>query len=174
MNLRFPVVFALIIAAAGVAMATKKSAGTNEIERGRYLTTVTGCNDCHSPKLPHSMQPDPARLLSGRPDGTAPPGKPQKMGEISASADLTAWWGPWGVSYAANLTPDPATGIGTRYTEASFIKAMRTGKKPDGTEMMPPMPWPDFAQMSDADLKAIWTYLRSLPPVKNNVKVSGS
>jgi hypothetical protein len=51
---------------------------------------------------------------------------------------------------------------------------MRTGKKPDGSEMMPPMPWPDFAQMSDADLKAIWTYLRSLPPVKNNVKVSGS
>jgi hypothetical protein len=96
------------------------------------------------------------------------------MGEITVSGDLTAWWGPWGVSYSANLTPDPTTGIGRRYTEASFIKAMHTGKKPEGTDMMPPMPWQDFSHMSDSDLKAVWTYLRSLPPVKNNVKVSGS
>jgi cytochrome c553 len=172
MKIRIPVVFVLLLAAAGLAMAakTKQSAAKAEVERGRYLTVVTGCNDCHSPKLhPGTMQPDPARLLSGRPATTPPPDKPAKMGEIAASGDLTAWWGPWGVSYAANLTPDP-TGLGNRYSESSFIKTMRTGKKPDGTDLMPPMPWPDFAQMSDSDLKAIWAYLHTLPPVKNNVK----
>ena len=173
MNLRVSLAVALLVATAAIAMAAKKSTEKAEVERGRYLTVVSGCNDCHSPKLPHSMQPDAARLLSGRPDSTPAPAKPARMGEISASADLTAWWGPWGVSYAANLTPD-RTGLGHRYTEASFIKAMRTGKKPDGSDMMPPMPWPDFAQMSNSDLKAIWAYLRSLPPVKNNVNVSGS
>ena len=145
----------------------------NTVARGRYLVTVTGCNDCHSPKLhPGSMQPDPARLLSGRPETTPAPSRPASMGEISASGDLTAWYGPWGVSYAANLTPDPTTGIGKRYDETSFIRAMRSGKKPEGTDMLPPMPWPDFAQMSDADLRAIWTYLQTLKPVKNSVNAA--
>lgn len=144
------------------------------VERGRYLVAVIGCNDCHSPKLhPGTMAPDPARLLSGRPATTPAPARPDHMGEISASGDLTAWYGPWGVSYASNLTPDPATGIGKRYTEATFIRAMRTGKKPEGTEMMPPMPWPDFARLTDSDLRAIWSYLKSLKPVENNVLASG-
>ena len=97
------------------------------------------------------------------------PAKPANMGEISASGDLTAWYGPWGVSYASNLTPDRATGIGKRYDEAAFIRALRTGKKPEGTELMPPMPWPNFARMSDNDLKDIWAYLQTLRPVTNNV-----
>jgi cytochrome c553 len=154
---------------------TAKTAAMSEVARGRYLVTITGCNDCHSPKLrPGSMEPDSARLLSGRSPHTPPPEKPAKFGDITASGDLTAWWGPWGVSYAANLTPDPTTGIGRRYNETSFVHAMRTGKKPEGTDMLPPMPWQDFSRMSDGDLKAIWSYLRTLPPVKNNVKVSGS
>jgi hypothetical protein len=95
------------------------------------------------------------------------------MGEITASGDLTAWYGPWGVSYAANLTPDPTTGIGKRYTEATFIRAMKTEKKPEGTEMLPPMPWPDFAQLTDQDLKDIWAYLRTLHPVVNRVNAAG-
>lgn len=155
------------------AQATSASPKQNPVERGRYLVTVAGCNDCHSPKMhPGTMQPDPARLLSGRPASTPAPEKPATMGEIVASGDLTAWSGPWGVSYASNLTPDPTTGIGKRYNEAAFLHAMRTGQKPEGTELMPPMPWPDFAQMNDSDLKAIWAYLQTLKPVENNVRVA--
>jgi hypothetical protein len=145
------------------------AANSKMIERGRYLVTMAGCNDCHSPKRPGTMAPDPARLLSGRPATTAAPAKPDKPAEISASGDLTAWYGPWGVSYAANLTPDPTTGIGKRYNEKSFIKTMRTGKKPDGTPLMPPMPWPDYANMSEYDLKSIWAFISSLKPVHNFV-----
>ena len=149
------------------------SRAADSVARGRYLVMVTGCNDCHSPKIaPSSMQPDPARLLSGRAITTPAPAKPAHPGEISASGDLTAWYGPWGVSYASNLTPDPKTGIGRRYDEASFIRAMRTGRKPEGTSLLPPMPWPDFAQLTDEDLQAIWTYLRSLHPVMNYVNAA--
>ncbi|HEV8436192.1 MAG TPA: diheme cytochrome c-553 [Thermoanaerobaculia bacterium] len=145
----------------------------SSVERGRYLVTIIGCNDCHSPKVhPGSMEPDPAHLLSGRPATTPAPEKPAHMGEIAVSGDLTAWYGPWGVSYAANLTPDRVTGLGKRYDEASFIRAMRTGKKPEGTDILPPMPWPDFAHMSDRDLRDIWAYLKTLKPVNNNVLVS--
>ncbi len=84
---------------------------------------------------------------------------------------LTAWAGPWGVSFAVNLTPDRETGIG-EWNEEMFIKAMRTGKhqgQPNGRDILPPMPWPDLKDLTDGDLKAIWAYLRSVPPVKNQV-----
>jgi cytochrome c553 len=79
---------------------------------------------------------------------------------------------PWGNSYAANLTPDPETGLGARYTEAAFIKTMRTGKKPEGEVLLPPMPWPAFRNMSDEDLKAVYAYLTSLKPAKNFVRAT--
>ena len=140
------------------------------VARGAYLVTVGGCNDCHSPKSNlATAEPDKTRLLSGRPTTANPPAKPAQ-GEISVSGDLTAWWGPWGASYAANLTPDRETGIGARYDEAKFIQAMRTGKKPEGEPLLPPMPWPSYAKMTDADLKAVYAYLSSLPPIKNNVR----
>ena len=143
------------------------------VERGRYLTTTSGCNDCHSPKLkPGSMAPDPGRLLAGRPSTTPAPSKPAAPGEVAAAGDLTAWYGPWGISYSANLTPDPITGIGKRYDEKSFIQAMRTGKKPEGGDILPPMPWQDFSHMTDADLKAIWAYLKTLKPVDNRVNTA--
>lgn len=144
-----------------------------QVERGKYLVTILGCHDCHSPKAkPGSMLPNPALMLSGRQPTTMAPTKPAKMGEISAAGDLTAWYGPWGVSYSANLTPDPTTGIGKRYSEASFIQTMRSGKKPEGEPLLPPMPWEGFGQMNDADLKAIYAYLKTLKPLVNNVKVA--
>ncbi len=152
-----------------------KKTTSNAVGRGRYLVAVIGCNDCHSPKLrPDTMEPGASRLLSGHPATTPAPARPANMGEISASGDLTAWYGPWGVSYASNTTPDPVTGTGKRYPEATFIRAMRTGKKPEGTDMMPPMPWPDFAQLTDSDLHAIWSYLKTVKPVRNNVLASGA
>jgi hypothetical protein len=80
-----------------------------------------------------------------------------------------AWVGPWGVSFASNLTPDNETGIGT-LSEAMFIKTLREGKLMGvGRPLLPPMPWPAFAQKTDEDLKAIYAYLMSLKPIKNKV-----
>jgi cytochrome c553 len=139
---------------------------TAEVARGRYLVGITGCHDCHSPKI-KGMTPDLTRALSGRPSTTMIPSKSD--GEVHASLDLTAWTGPWGQSVASNLTPDAATGIGTRYTEASFIAAMRTGKKPNGTMMQPPMPQEVYQNMTDGDLRAIWAYLQTVKPIRNAV-----
>jgi len=77
--------------------------------------------------------------------------------------------GPWGYSVASNLTPEPTTEIGTRYTEASFIATMRTGKKPNGTPIMPPMPSDVYQNMTDEDQRAIFAYLRTIKPISNAV-----
>ena len=145
-----------------------RSTDARTLERGKYLATIGACNDCHSPKMDAQMTPDPRRPFSGRPQTTFAPS--QAAGEIHASLDLTAWSGPWGVSYGANLTPDPETGIGRRYTEASFLNTLRTGKKPEGEDLLPPMPWALYRAMSDDDIKALYAYLRTLPPIKNNVR----
>jgi cytochrome c553 len=154
--------------AAGAAPDARPSPA--RVKRGEYLVTVSGCHDCHSPKVDAQMTVDTNRLLSGRPMTTAPP--LQATQEIRASLDLTAWAGPWGNSYAANLTPDGETGLGVRYTEAAFIKTIRTGKKPEGEILLPPMPWPAFRNMTDDDLKAIYAYLTSLKPVRNFVRAA--
>jgi cytochrome c553 len=156
-----------VTATSGLAQQRGRAGGANAVvERGKYLVTITGCHDCHSPKIT-GMTPDPSRLLSGRPSTTAVPSKTD--GEIHAALDLTAWTGPWGQSVASNLTPDAATGIGTRYTEASFLQTMRSGKKPNGTQVQPPMPVDVYQNVTDDDLKAIWAYLRTLKPIRNAV-----
>jgi cytochrome c553 len=151
-----------------VGTSTYAQGGANnaQVDRGKYLVTITGCHDCHSPKV-SEMNPDLTRALSGRPSTTPLPS--QTKTEVHASLDLTAWTGPWGYSVASNLTPDAATGIGTRYTEASFIASMRTGKKPNGTPIMPPMPSVVYQNMTDDDLKAIFAYLRTMKPIRNAV-----
>ena len=128
---------AAVLFGTSLPASAQQAAGGAAVERGRYLVTITGCHDCHSPKI-KGMTPDLTRALSGRP-ATTPLPSPTTT-EVHASADLTAWNGPWGFSVASNLTPDAATGIGTRYTEASFVTTMRTGKKPNGTAILPPMP----------------------------------
>jgi hypothetical protein len=147
------------------------------IERGKYMVTVGGCNDCHSPKTFTEKGPrvDESRILSGSPAGmplaaidtnAIAPGK-----WYLGSADLTAWVGPWGISYSANLTPDSATGSGA-WTEDLFLKMLRTGKFmgiDGGRPIMPPMPWEEIAKMTDQDLKCIFAYLKSLPAISNQV-----
>jgi cytochrome c553 len=148
--------------------AQQRGGGGTEVsvDRGRYLVGITGCHDCHSPKI-EGMTPDLSRALSGRPSTTPLPSKAD--GEVHASLDLTAWTGPWGQSVASNLTPDPATGIGKRYTEATFIQAMRTGRKPSGQQIQPPMPSEVYQNMNDADLRSIWAYLQTIKPITNAV-----
>jgi len=159
-------VFALSLAVAPALRA--QSASESQVERGKYLVGITGCHDCHSPKLPGGMKPVPDLLLSGRPQTTKVPSA--APGEVHASEDLTAWAGGWGQSVASNLTPDPATGLGMRYTEAKFIQTMRTGKKPEGVAIMPPMPVDVYVNMKDDDLKAIYAYLKTIKPIRNAVR----
>ena len=156
----------IVVAPAPSLRAQSPSTPQSAVERGRYLVGITGCHDCHSPKIA-GMKPDPDRMLSGRPQTTKVPSKAE--GEVHASEDLTAWTGGWGQSVASNLTPDPTTGLGTRYTEAKFLQTMRTGKKPEGVQLLPPMPTDVYQNMKDEDLKAIYAYLRTIKPVRNAV-----
>ena len=153
------------------SMATAQPQQQDIVARGEYLVSIAACDDCHTPKTdPATFTLDMEHRLSGRPQTTQPPAEPTRPGEASASADFTAWWGPWGVSYTANLTPDPETGLGKRYDEAKFINTIRTGKKPEGEDLLPPMPWPAYRNMTDDDLKAIWAYLQTITPVNNFVR----
>ena len=147
------------------------------VQRGQYLTTIADCIGCHSPKnfTEHGPVIDSTRMFSGHPAGSPlPPFDPNatKPGNwMNMAGDITVFVGPWGVSYTANLTPDSATGIGA-WTEETFIKALRTGKHmgmDNGRPIMPPMPWEMVGKMTDEDLKSIYAYLRSLPPVSNKV-----
>jgi cytochrome c553 len=159
-----------ILLLAGTGQAQQRAGGAAagaSVDRGKYLVSITGCHDCHSPKT-QGMTPDPARLLSGRPSTTKMPSKADS--EIHASLDFTAFYGPWGQTVASNLTPDPATGLpGRGYNEKTFIQAMRTGKKPNGTAMQPPMPVEVYQNLSDDDLRSIWMYLQTLKPIRNAV-----
>lgn len=149
--------------------------GDELVKRGEYLVTTMGCNDCHSPKQMGVNGPEiiPELLLSGYP-ADRPVMKFDTTWTNKGFAifypDLTAGAGPWGVSFAANLTPD-VTGIGT-WTEEQFKKALTEGKFKglDGTRMLlPPMPWFNLTQLTDHDTKAIFAYLKSIPPVRNVV-----
>ena len=136
-----------------------------QVERGRYLATLGVCHDCHTPKGPDG-RPRLDRLLSGHPEGEPP--APVIPGAITACLTATCFSGPWGTSFARNLTPDSATGIGT-WTEAYFIKVLRTGIRGNGAPLRPLMPWEWYQQLTDDDLKALFAYLRTLPPISNEV-----
>lgn len=169
------VVTALLSMAANTgkdAKVAKGSAASPElIKRGGYLVMVGGCNDCHTPMkmTPMGPAPDHSRFLSGRAEGSPEPAGnlgPKDM--ALTGTDLTSWKQPFGTVYARNLTPDK-TGLGT-WTEEQFIKTMRLGRhQGDGRPLLPPMPWFNFAGMTDGDLKAMFAYLRSIKPIKNTV-----
>jgi mono/diheme cytochrome c family protein len=151
---------------------------TVDVKRGEYLVNFGGCHDCHSPKVMTAQgpMPDTSRMLSGHPaEDVLPPlpheiigMEPGKWATVT-NQHLSAWYGPWGVSFAINLTPDKATGTGS-WTEGAFIKAMRTGKHLGaGRAILPPMPWFNLATLTDDDLKSIFAYLKSLPAIQNEV-----
>ena len=150
--------------------------GNTRVERGKYLVTMIGCNDCHTPlKMgPKGPEADMSRFLSGHPEqmGALPAVAPRGPWLWAGAATNTAFSGPWGISYAANLTPDQNTGLGI-WTEEMFLNAMKSGKHMGTSrQILPPMPWPEFAQMTDEDLHAVWMYLRSVPALKNNAPQS--
>jgi mono/diheme cytochrome c family protein len=146
------------------------SASPEVIARGKYLVTIQDCNGCHTP-FNAKGEPDMSRMLSGHPQNVvvkAP--RPSADGWlVSINETNTAWSGPWGVSFTTNLTPDPTTGIGN-WSEAAFIAAIRKGLKGGGGRpLLPPMPWRMYAMASDEDLRAIYAYLKSIPPIANRV-----
>jgi mono/diheme cytochrome c family protein len=158
-----------------VLFAVGDKASKDAVERGKYLVNITGCQDCHSPKnfTPEGPVPDETKAFSGHPAGSALLAVDQRAYAPGywylMSSDLTAYAGPWGVSYAVNLTPDEQTGIGL-WTEDVFVAAIRNGKHMgEGRPILPPMPWNYYRNMSDDDLKAIYAYLRSLPAISNQV-----
>ena len=142
------------------------------VERGKYLVNTSACHDCHTPMKmgPNGPEPDMSRMLSGHPEQVKI-GAPPKLaaGWLAAANDtFTAWSGPWGISFTANLTPDPS-GLAA-WNEDMFIKAIREGKHMGVSRpILPPMPWPVYRNFTDADLKAIFAYLKSIPPVSNHV-----
>ena len=144
------------------------------IERGKYLVTIMGCNDCHTPWKMGAKGPEPdmTRMLSGHPEamGKMPPAPPPSGPWFaSIGATFTVFAGPFGTTYAINLTPDSNTGIGI-WTEDMFVKALRTGKHMGTSRpIMPPMPWLWYKSATDEDLKAIYAYLRTIPPIVNRV-----
>jgi len=165
-----------LVAAIGTAACTGPEAAsqTSRVERGKYLVTIGGCNDCHTPlKMgPKGPEPDMARMLSGHPEsfeistGTTPASAQWMM---TAAVTGTAFSGPWGVSFAANLTPDQNTGLGI-WTEDMFIRTIRTGKHMGvSRDILPPMPWPMYRNATDEDLKSIYAFLRNIRPIHNRV-----
>ncbi|MBZ0114865.1 MAG: cytochrome c [Thermoanaerobaculia bacterium] len=150
------------------------SANQAQVDLGRYLVTVAGCNDCHTPlRLGESgPEPDLSRMLSGHPEEVVIDTVPQ-LGDgpwgWMGSYTNTAFAGPWGVSFATNLTPDENTGLGI-WTEDIFVEALRSGRHwGQSRPILPPMPWPNLAQMTDEDLSAVFAYLRSVPAITNRV-----
>ena len=153
---------------------SEASAAPARVERGKYLVTIGGCNDCHTPLRmgPKGPEPDLSRMLSGHPESfpiTAATAAPSASWLMTMAASGTAFSGPWGVSFAANLTPDENTGLGI-WTEEMFVKAVRTGRHMGVSRpILPPMPWPNVSAMRDDDVKAVYAYLRSIQPIHNRV-----
>jgi hypothetical protein len=149
--------------------------GAAAVQRGKYLVTVMDCHGCHTPfKM---GQPDMTRMLMGHPQeikiSAAPPLPAGGVWGMTVSDSNTAWSGPWGVSFTPNLTPDRATGLGS-WTEAMFVTAIRKGRHmgntdAGGRDILPPMPWASYAALTDPDLKAIFAYLKTIPPIVNRV-----
>jgi mono/diheme cytochrome c family protein len=142
------VAFSLIKPEAPITQSAKAPGAADSVEYGGYVAWRTsGCAECHTPRDPKTARLDLSRPMSG--------------GLFSFPEEDFHTTGP-------NLTSDVDTGIGA-WTEDQFVTAMQTGVRPNGTVMLPFMPWPAYAQWDRAELHAIWLYLRSLKPVSHRV-----
>ena len=140
------VALAVIASCAGMQGQKPAASASDQLARGKYLATIGGCMDCHTPGTFYGT-PDTTRHLSG-----------SELG----------WEGPWGTTYARNLTPDAESGLGN-YTAEQIAAAIDSGKRLDGSPMLPPMPWFNYALMTDEDLLAVAQYLKSIPAVSHKV-----
>lgn len=154
--------------------APPTTAQAAKVALGKHLVETSACMDCHTPlkEGPNGPEPDLSRMLSGHPESLVmppAPALPEGPWAVVASATTTAWSGPWGTSFTANLTPDDETGLG-RWTERDFVATIRTGRHMGrGRAILPPMPIPVYNNFNDRELGAIYAYLRTIPAVKNRV-----
>ena len=126
--------------------AASTATAEDKLVRGKRLAYTSGCVDCHTPGSLYGA-PDTTRMLSG-----------SELG----------WVGPWGVTYPRNLTPDSTTGLGS-WSEDQIVTAIREGRRPDGSPLLPPMPWTMFAHFTDDEVYAIAAYLKSVPAVAHEM-----
>lgn len=146
-GVRYGIVGTVCAAVVGLVSVTSASAQQSQVERGKYLVALGSCTDCHTPGY-FFGKPDMARYLGGSEVGFEIPGL--------------------GVFHGPNLTPDAETGLGN-WTIAQIVTAIQTGKRPDGRELAPIMPWRAFANLTKDDVTAIAVFLKSIPAVKNKV-----
>jgi mono/diheme cytochrome c family protein len=139
--------FAVAAAVAAAISLLPRAHADAQLDRGKYLVTLGGCNDCHTPGY-FFGNPDMTKYLGGSDVGFEIPG-------------LGAFAG-------RNITPDKATGIGS-WTTAQIVTALQTGVRPDGRVLAPIMPWHAFANLTKDDATAIAAFLQSLPAVANAV-----
>jgi hypothetical protein len=163
----------LLLAPALIALPCIAAENSPQVKRGQFIVQSGGCNDCHTPLRmgPQGPEPDMSRMLSGHPESIVLPPPPplNEAWNNVGSASSTAFAGPWGISYAINLTPDPDTGIG-KWREKDFVQAIKTGKHLGvGRPIQPPMPWDSYRHLPESDLKAAFAYLKSIPPIRNKV-----
>lgn len=170
-------IFGTILLCVGALIAlsiNRAQSQSDVVAKGKYLVdTVGACGHCHTPRAGAEFDMD--MYLAGHPAGESAPRYDFSMMRqgifLLTAPTMSAFSGPFGTSFASNLTSDNETGLG-EWTEVMFIGAMRTGHhqgEASNRKILPPMPAKHYAQMSDADLKAIWAYLRTVKPVKNEV-----
>ena len=124
-----------ILAAALLLAPLECALAQGDAKRGEYLAKAGGCVGCHTE---------------------------EKEGAV-AFAGGRALKTPFGTFYGPNITPDKKAGIGN-WTEADFMRALRQGDRPDGSNYFPAFPYPSFTKITDGDARDLWAYLRTLPP----------
>jgi mono/diheme cytochrome c family protein len=134
MLFRMPIVLPVLLLACAVTPAFAQGDAQASVKRGEYLSKAAGCLGCHTE---------------------------EKKGAINYAGGR-ALKTPFGTFYGPNITPHPDAGIG-KWTEADFARALREGKRPDGANYFPAFPYPSFTGMTDADVRDLWAYLRTLP-----------
>jgi hypothetical protein len=164
----------VLVALAGTLWVSAAQPAAQDLKRGEYLVKGIGCGDCHTPMKmgPSGPEPDQARLLAGHPEAMLMPPAPKLPAGpwmATVAATMTAWAGPWGVSFTSNLTSDPETGLG-KWNAGTFIDTIRSGRiMGKGRQLLPPMPYLALRYLTDDDLRAMFAYLQSIPKLKNRV-----
>ena len=136
----------LAVAGCDTGTSTQQAEAIDTLAMGERISYTSGCQDCHTPGFFYG-EPDFARQLSGSDVG---------------------WGGPWGVSFSKNITPGAVGGVAD-WTDEQLITAIRSGMRPDGSILLPPMPWPNFSKFTDLEVMALVRYLRSVPAVQHEV-----
>jgi mono/diheme cytochrome c family protein len=151
----------------------RKAAPAAVVERGRKIALSDHCHVCHTPWVFNETlgvaAPDFTRMLSGHPEGAPDPqGKLGAQDGVLIGPTFTSFAFPFGVTHSRNLTPDLETGTG-KWTEEQFLAVFRKARHPDGRTMLPPMPWDMIGHRSDVELRALFAFLQSIPPIRNAV-----